>query len=233
MPPTRQLIDDLAFARQKAISTRSTVYVVFVPLDTRFFVPVPSKDSVQVLNQFTNMLSGVCSSYAVLATKTIGDQPGRPNMRYLTEWKTLPEGIIIATNKFAYWINNNSGINPLNTNAWGLNRDEKTRPFAYSIDQIPIPVIEGFRESMVSMPYIGFDAQGKLFRKSYSSYYPDEVIPLTRASVFHQRNASGQLLSLAPDIREIPPGNSTNNYRRIRINWMTGRAKVEKPEITN
>jgi type II secretory pathway pseudopilin PulG len=229
---TRQLADDLAFARQKAISTRSTVYMVFVPPD--FFLPaanwnaklatlLPSAQAEKA--QLTNMISGQCSSYAIIALKTIGDQPGRNVKRYLTEWKNLPDGIIIAPSKFTPW---NS---PLNTNVWKNLPVEKLRPFAYSLELLPIPTADS--NIKLSMPYIGFDAQGKLLRQSYTSLYPDEVIPLSRASVFFPRTAAGQLQFAAADIREIPPGNTTNTYRGIRVNWMTGRSKVEKTEISN
>lgn len=226
---TRQMVDDLAFARQKAISTRASVYMVFVP--PNFFLPAGSwnaqlnKLAVTARNeraQLTNMITGQYTSYALLATKSIGDQPGRRVMRYLTEWKSLPDGVTIAPQKF----------NPLATNVWAnypINYITN-RPFAYSVEALPFPTAE----SPVSLylPYVGFDAQGKLLRPSYSSAYPDEIIPLARASIFYPRDAAGQLQFAEADYRETPPGNSTNNYHGIRINWMTGRARVEKQEIS-
>ena len=44
-----------------------------------------------------------------------------------------------------------------------------------------------------------------------------------------QRDNNGQVIFF--DAREIPPGNSTNNFNRVRIDGLTGRARIERPEI--
>ena len=74
------------------------------------------------------------------------------------------------------------------------------------------------------IPHVLFDANGSL------SGLNEEVINLARGSIFYQRDASGALVDV-PDVREAPLGDSINNYNRIRINGLTGRAKVERPEI--
>ena len=57
----------------------------------------------------------------------------------------------------------------------------------------------------------------------------DEVIELARGSILAARDPNGNLISF--DVRESPPNNSVNNYNRIRIDALTGRAILERPEI--
>src|SRR5260370_25072480 len=85
----RQLLDDLAYARQRAISDHTTVFVLFVPPCPwlAFNPPAPSGCPAQLnqLNiQLTNLFGGQYTTYALFALHSIGDQPGRPSPRYLT-----------------------------------------------------------------------------------------------------------------------------------------------------
>jgi hypothetical protein len=50
---------------------------------------------------------------------------------------------------------------------------------------------------------------------------------MAKGSVLVARN--GNNVSL--DAREVPLWNSTNNYNRIRIDPVSGRARLERPEI--
>jgi prepilin-type N-terminal cleavage/methylation domain-containing protein len=68
----RQMMNDLAFARQQAIATRSTVAVVFLSPDVQALDP----------NTFP------------------GQEDHRGHRTYLTEWRTLPEKIFIAESMF-------------------------------------------------------------------------------------------------------------------------------------
>src|SRR6266566_8933313 len=101
----RQLLDDLAFARLRAISGRTTIYMVFVPpgimahFDDLSNVG-NSADRDRWSRQLTNLISGQYTAYALLTKRTVGDQPGQESPRYISEWKRLPQGILIATNKF-------------------------------------------------------------------------------------------------------------------------------------
>jgi len=109
----RQLLDDLAFARLRAISGRTTVYMVFVPPGIMahfadlaagrpdwYGSPISPGDHERYSRQLTNLISGQYTAYALLTKRTIGDQPGQENPRYISERKRLPQGILIATNKF-------------------------------------------------------------------------------------------------------------------------------------
>ena len=96
----RQLLDDLAYARLRAISDHTTVFMVFIPptiTETSLF-PVPAEPN--VAGVVSNLYGGQYTTYALLSLRSVGDQPGRPTPRYLTAWRTLPNGVYIATNKF-------------------------------------------------------------------------------------------------------------------------------------
>ena len=151
----------------------------------------------------------------------MGDQPGRPTPRYLTEWKSLPEGIFIATNKYI----------AVSANDWRSIRDATIRPFP-SLGGQGIPFPTSRSPIRLSLPYVAFDAHGQLFRDGTTTLNnADEYIPLARGSVFYPRNAQGQTIFDAADVRENPPGNATNMFHRIVINWLTGRPRLEKKEI--
>src|SRR5438445_12225773 len=93
-----QMLQDLGLARLSAINGRTTVYVVFVP--TNIFDCIVRVTDTKTLQQLTNLITGQYAAYALLATRTVGDQPGRWHPRYLSEWKRLPQGILIPPYKF-------------------------------------------------------------------------------------------------------------------------------------
>ena len=77
-----------------------------------------------------------------------------------------------------------------------------------------------------TIPYIAFDYLGRLTSGQ------DELIPLARGSIFYDRNVDGTIKQSVPaDVQESPPNNSVNNFNIIHIDWLTGRARVEKQEI--
>ena len=92
MSAGRQMLDDIAFARSRAISGRMNVYMVFIPTNIvwgNFSLPPLSTNEVALA---TNSFGGQYTSYAFFATRNIGDQPGRSNPRYLTTWKDAAAG---------------------------------------------------------------------------------------------------------------------------------------------
>jgi prepilin-type N-terminal cleavage/methylation domain-containing protein len=208
----RQILDDLGLARMRAINERAPVYMVFAPAN---LVEVFSRPNItpQEARQLTNLLSSTYTSYALLSTRTVGDQPGRPTPRYITEWKTLPDGVIFAPYKFR-------GNNP-NT------QDEYVRTLP--IRPLPFP---NSRSPLYNLPCIGFNAQGQLMLQR------DEILTVARGSVFNRRNPDGSLALAEPDVQLTPlpapnanPRTQTNTYQFVRVNWLTGRAKMELPEI--
>jgi prepilin-type N-terminal cleavage/methylation domain-containing protein len=205
---TRQVLDDLALARLKAISSRSPVYVVFVP--TNILARIAAEPYDPVRRQLTNLVSSQFSGYALVTKRSVGDQPGRERPQYVTEWKQLPEGILFAPYKFhAAWTNEpNEYLRsfPRVDNGW--------LPFPHSTNYLggyPLPVL-------------AFNARGQLMSVG-GMPARDEIIPLAEGSVFYG-DLSGRLT--APDVEVKPPNNFTNNM--IRINWLTGRTSVEQPQ---
>lgn len=196
----RQLLDDLAYARLKALNSRSAVYVVFVPtnLVDRFKGEVNQKD----LRQLTNLITGQLTSYALISRKTLGDQPGRETPRYVTEWKSLPEGALFPMFKYG----------SIDTNLYFRQWNYVSLPFPNALSRRYL------------LPCIEFTAQGQLAAGR------DELIPIAQGSVFYPRDQNERpLASPGPDAVFTPPGNFTNNY--IRVNWLTGRASLERPQI--
>jgi len=210
---TQQLVDDLMLARHKAIVNRTTVHVVFVPPSIKdqaapgFLVP---RDRAL----WERLRSGAYTTYAVYAERSLGDQPGQRSDRYLTGWKTLPEGVFIATNEYA---------SPGNFNILPA----LDRPFGTNGIWFPT---ETSRLNLL-MYTISFDENGRFFVRDIApartKRYRDECIELARGGVLTSRNGG----TVDINARENPPGNHTNNYNRIRIDAISGRARLEQPEI--
>ncbi len=224
---TRQMLDDVALARQKALLNRTTVYMVFLP--PNFWDP-PNDVAFANLttmgfNQVTNLFTGQYTMYALISLKTVGDQPGRSYPRYLTPWRRLPQGITIAQEKFQHQmfvidppVNpiKSFTINPFGTNAF------------------PFPSIEATAnvdpKFYFKLPYIAFTPTGSLAPTPVQTNQ-DDYIPLTRASVIYPVDANGVPQLTGANWLEVPPGSSTNDYHLVHINWLTGRAKLERKEI--
>ncbi len=214
---TRQLMDDLAYARLKAISTRSSVYVVFISptvVNQTFFDALPPAQQ----KQASNLFNGQYTTYALFSPHSVGDQPGRDTIKYLTPWKSLPDKIFVATNKFSGTASENAR----------LSISETSRPFRYMA--IPFPSKDS--PSSVFLPCILFDSQGRLVsEKNSSGGYEGATIPLARGSIFYARNAEGEPVLGPADAIETPSQNSVSNKNWVRIDWLTGRARVEREII--
>ncbi|HXG49028.1 MAG TPA: hypothetical protein VNO52_15495, partial [Methylomirabilota bacterium] len=94
----QQLISDLAAARRIAIKDRADVYVLFLP-------PASSTQMLPAFmqgrtNEVNRLLTGQQTAYALYLTRQAGDQPGRAHPRYVSEWRELPDGVLIPTWKF-------------------------------------------------------------------------------------------------------------------------------------
>src|SRR6266516_938498 len=155
----RQLLDDLAFARLRAISGRTTIYMVFVPpgIMAHFAdfnqVRFTSADRDRWSRQLTNLITGQYTAYALLTKRTVGDQPGQENPRYISEWKRLPQGILIATNKFNH-VNPKQlyPAPPLDSYPDDYRRYFETNAFPFPASRSPV----------WTLSYIGFYAQVEL-----------------------------------------------------------------------
>src|SRR5262249_20112232 len=136
---------------------------------------------------------------------------------------SLPDGIFIATNKF---INNPAALG---------SSDDYARPFEYTDNGangggLPAPTIYGMGRSV---PHVAFDPQGRLVGKNNRVRFQNEVLWLGRCMFLYSRAANGDILDGEVNLRETPPGNSTDptNYHRVVVDGLTGRARVETPRI--
>ena len=215
----RQLLDDLALARQQAIKNRTEVRVVFAPPITTMVPFQPQSVPQFAPDDLDPLILGQYVSYRLFATRTVGDQPGRHYARYLTPWKDLPDGVFIAADKFQ----DNPQVTQYRVDLPN-NRVEMIRTFPYAAFPYPTngsPII-------ATLPYITFDYQGRL--SSRDAFNGRGIIPLARGGILHAR-ANDKNTWAGADAQERPPGNSVNNYNFIVIDAITGRARVERPEI--
>ncbi len=132
-----QLVGDLGRARALALSSRTTVYMVFVP--TNVLERMRGEKDRRTLTVLTNLAKMQYSGYALLTRRSVGDQPGQESPRFITDWQQLPEGVLIAPYKF----------NSRATN-------EYSRAFDYGALPFPNP------SELFEVPYVAFNAQGQL-----------------------------------------------------------------------
>jgi prepilin-type N-terminal cleavage/methylation domain-containing protein len=220
----RQLLQDIEFARLRAMNERTTVYMVFVPPTLATRSTKTRWTSANELRQAQRLLAGQFSAYALFAKRSLGDQPGAGTLRYLTEWKSLPEGVFIATNKFvttatmadwSNWLGKKAGNTVTN---W---------PFRY-VTTIPFPTITSDLKALPDgLPCIAFNFQGQLDQPTAIPH--DEYISLVKGSIVMATSDPQGLTNtfgIAAEVIETPKGNSTNNPV-IHIDWLTGRARSE------
>jgi len=242
---TSQLLTDLARARQLAISQHTTVYMVFVP--TNFF-----KDPAWGANwttadytQATNLLDKQNIAYNFVSLHSMGDQPGRPTVHYLSSWKFLPEGGYIYPAKFlplsypqpvlAVYTNLNQLAFPIysfqraNGNTLLQAQPTPTIPFPLETTlQSGIP-----RNPYISLPYLAFDYMGRLVSGPPSQTLQDRaaIIPITRGSVTFSHDANKRPRWGLPSFNEQPVGNTTNGYNLVYVDSITGRARALQQEV--
>jgi len=222
----QQMLNDVARARQLAISQRTTVYMVFVPQD--FWINMSA--AAQALPATTNLCDKQLTGYTFAAYGQVGDQPGQHQWHYLAPWQSLPEGIFIAEQKF----NNLTNIFIYNiTDPLGSGKSYNIYGFNWS-SSIPFPTetnsIPPFTYPFV--PYIAFNYLGQLTDDGQTVAPRHEYIPLARGSVLPGVDPNTKMFQLRPpQVYEVPPGNSTNAYNLIDIDPLTGRATLREPKV--
>jgi len=220
---TRQLMDDVGRARQLAISQRTTVYMVFVPTnfwnDTGYGSLDPTNQAKANKLRDKQMIA-----YTFVSLRSLGDQPGRPTARYLGSWKTLPEGVYIAPEKFGPPrsqvlpnITNYVGDQVLVMKVFGFNQ---TNNIPFPADDTP-----ALGKPYIKLPYIAFDYVGQLTTRT------NELIPLAKGAVLFQRDPATGAGTGALAIRETPASNTTNAFNVVSIDWLTGRAHLERQQV--
>jgi prepilin-type N-terminal cleavage/methylation domain-containing protein len=219
---TQQFLTDLARARQLAISQRTTVYMVFVPTNFWNYGAAAAWTASDKL-QASNLLDKQTIGYNFVSLRSMGDQPGRPTVHYLSSWKTLPEGGFIYPAKFQRYVPNTSVLNmytnQLAFQVFGFNQT----------NGIPFPLENTPRFSpanpYVPLSYIAFDFMGRLASGR------DEIIPISRGSVLFAHDANRKPQQGLPTFNEQPAGNTTNGYNVIYVDWLTGRARSLQQEV--
>jgi hypothetical protein len=218
-----QLVTDIGRARQLAISQHTTVYMVFVP-------PAFYQDSAFNMLKSplsTNLFEKQMIGYNFVSLRSLGDQPGRPTVRYLSSWKTLPEGAYIPLQKFAQFDLTKPPVLTIFTNnslAYSIYGFNQTVQVPFPTENAPIYNLK--KQPYVRLPYIAFDYQGRLTTGR------DEIIPLAKGSVAFSHDPVTKLAVEAPPfLLEQPPGSLTNTFNLVYIDWLTGRARAIQQEV--
>jgi type II secretory pathway pseudopilin PulG len=232
---TRQLLDDVGLARQRALVNRSMVCMVFLPPNfwTNDTFNPPTTFST---NLVTSLVGHQYAAYAIVSMRTVGDQPGVSNVHYLTDWRFLPQGVYIypfqLTNGYGtnWIITTNTLIGSGQTNPWPVVAftNNIAFPFPSTYD-----ATGGNVTNYNYLPYIGFTANGQLASGAVGG---DQFIALTSGSIFYPLTATGLPqwspgVANAPVPVETPPGNAVNNANLIHIDWLTARARIERNQF--
>jgi prepilin-type N-terminal cleavage/methylation domain-containing protein len=248
---TRQMLDDMARARQLAISQRTTVFMVFVhsnfwtdPLrqsgpDEWAAMANPSvAPLIATSTTVTQMYGAPLNGYMIVSLRGVGDQPGRFYPKDLLRVKTLPSGAFISPLKFY------DALPYPFTPAYPTNRPDLPIYRFLRTNAIPFPTSDlttnvAFMNqynngtiNFVTVPYIAFNYLGQLTSGDGTVLPYDENIPLDYGSIAVPRNLSNKLPMQGPlSVIESPPGNSTNSaYNVIHIDRITGRARLERQD---
>lgn len=228
---TRQMQDDVERARMLAISQRTTVYMVFCPSNfwqDLAYNGLPPTEKAKAAKLYDKQLV----AYTFVTLRSVGNQPGQVSPRYLSEWRTLPQGAIIPTFKF---VRRSSSIfttiydPPLPASP--TLRSFRILGFS-TTNGLPFPSPEAYNAAVpnqrfVTVPYIAFNHLGQLASGE------DEYIPLAKGNVNQARDVNKIPLNppQPPVVSEQPPGSSTNAFTLVHIEWLTGRARLEKQEF--
>ncbi len=211
----RDLRDAVSRARQLAISQRTTVYMVF--LSTNFWASVPAGEMAKVQPLLDKQLLG----YAYVSLRSVGDQPGKHYPRYLSSWKTLPQGAYIPPGKF--WP---APLLTLTNSSLGT----ITIPQFSITNNIPFPTEDyPVTNPPVMLSYIAFDGTGQLVSGRPGQ---PELIPLSEGSVSFARDPKTKVTQPGlPQVNELPPGNTVDNFSVVYIDRLTGRAHIERRNV--
>jgi prepilin-type N-terminal cleavage/methylation domain-containing protein len=240
---TQQLLTDLARARQLAISQHTTVYMVFVPTnfwrDPAYNPAILSlADRMQATNLYDKQLIG----YNFVSLHSMGDQPGRPTVHYLSSWKTLPEGGYIYPTKFippqasglplmnVFTNNPGNGVRQLAFQVFSFDYANTPSPGS---PVIPFPQENTLRNTArnpyVVLPYIAFDYMGRL--ASNQGKGQGAILPLTRGGVSFAHDTNKKPTQGLPTFSEQPIGNTTNGFNIVYVDTITGRARSLQQEV--
>lgn len=222
---SRQLLDDVAGARQYAIAHRTTVYMIFCPPNFWNDPAFPPPSAPQFARR-TNLFDKQYVGYTFVTLRSVGDQPGRTSPRYLSDWRSLPEGTFIPPWKFIPPNLYRRIVDPATGQFFDVYGFATNNIFPFPTeDTAPV----GGR--YVTLPFVAFNYLGQLTVDGVNPAGRDEFIPLARGAVIFARDDTKTPQAVVPIVEERPPGNSTNAFNLIHIDWLTGRARVERQQI--
>jgi len=212
-------------ARQLAISRRTTVYMIFVPQVANWWNYLPTAQQAAG----TNLLDKQCSGYTFVSLRSVGDQPGQGVARYLAEWKSLPDGAFIATNKFNPARYNYPSYYPI-TDYSLTNVFYPISAFNCVTNLLPFPTETNV--SAIVLPYLAFNYLGQLTVDGQNLAPADQYIPLAQGTVGYAMDPNKNLVPGPADFAENPPGNSTNSmFSIVRVDRLTGRATLRQQKL--
>jgi prepilin-type N-terminal cleavage/methylation domain-containing protein len=223
-----QLLGDVGYARQLALSQRTTVYMVFVP--TNFWNNAVWLGSLTFDQRTaaTNLCDKQLTGYTFIAYGAAGDQPGRHAWHYLAPWRALPEGTFIALQKFA---GTNTIVDQITGASYPIAQFNYTTTIPFPTETSPVT------PSTPALPYIAFNYRGQL-TDGQNLAGRDEYIPLARGSVSPAIDPSTKAFLLlpspqgSPSVSEVPPGNSaSSSFNLIDIDPLTGRATLRFQKV--
>jgi len=234
---TQQLLTDVGRARQLAIGQRTTVYMVFVPpgfwKDSSF--PGPSSGSLEYTNAY-KLLDKQLTGYNFVSLRSAGDQPGRHSPRYLSSWRSLPDGTFIPPQKFSFPNQYSYSLYTNKMGATGLGIYADIYGFATN-SSIPFPteISPAINGRWTTLSCIAFNYLGQLVDPNTGILRnSDELIPVAKGSVAYPRDSvtHTNIAPALPNAIESPLGNSvTNSFTVVQIERLTGRARVKRLEV--
>jgi prepilin-type N-terminal cleavage/methylation domain-containing protein len=220
----RQLVADLSLARQRAISQRSTVAVVFISPDV-FNINLGGGWAPNERDEIKRLQGGVYTHYALYQYRKVGEQPGtRDSEGYITEWKSLPDKTFIDPNEFT-----KDRLN-LNQSAGFRVHPGNVQPqFRFPFSSSP-PLQIGPN----GLPYIAFDHEGRCItvdrdETGVGTMAGDRYLNVARGAILFTRESNGSVLESNFEAQQVPPFNATNNI--IYVNALTGRAKRQELQL--
>lgn len=211
----RQLVADFSYARQRAISQRSTVAVVFLSRDILGNDLLSSPNLTQnERDEIKRLQGGVYTHYALYQYRRVGEQPGtRGTDGYITEWKSLPDKTFVFTpDEFS-----------LDASCFRVSGDNPAPKFRFPFSSSSPPQVGNN-----GLPYVAFDHEGRCItvdrdETGAGSMLGDRFLNVSRGVVLASRDNNGVIQLANFEAQEVPLGNGTNNV--IFINALTGRAK--------
>ena len=220
-----QVVGDLNRARQMALEKGVSVYIVFMPLyddihpnsgDPHSTPPIPpintvikgtvfrdaDKRAYFSLDKGVNALLGSqLTSYAIYAEYMPGDQLGSPSTKWLTDWKTLPDGYhfnrtelkVLERLKVQYL----KGDKPLPANRIGL-----------------------------ELPHIKFNKRGELESKRGDRVMGGIFLSVCKGGVLPP--GKNQYDKYIPGDADPPEAVTSTDRKWLFINGITGRAEIKE-----